>query len=203
MYSNPVDLVERATTVYKGFLADPNMEWFQRNVIWARGIFIVPQMLRGGFMIGGSGGRGVLLSQDGATGQWSSPAFYSMGSVSLGFQIGSDVSEIILLIMTDRGLNALLSTNYKIGSDVTVAAGPMGRASAKAQNADILAFGRSQGICGGISLEGAAFSLLDDWNRQYYGKPVQLFDILINQNVQNRQAEPLRQPLPARGTPSR
>lgn len=195
VYSDPVDLVERATTVYKGFLADPNMEWFQRNVNRARGIFIVPQMLRGGFIIGGSGGRGVLLAQDGATGKWSFPAFYSMGSVSLGFQIGADASEIILLIMTDRGLNALLSTDYKIGADVAIAAGPMG-ASAKAQTADILAFGRSQGIYGGVSLEGAAISPLDDWNRQYYGKPVQLFDILINQNVQNRQAEPLRQLLP-------
>lgn len=194
-YSEPMDLVERATSVYKGFMADPNMEWFQRNVDQARGIFIVPQMLRGGFIIGGSGGRGLLLAQDANSGKWSSPAFYSMGSVSLGLQIGADASEIILLIMTERGLNAMLSTDYKLGADVAVAAGPMG-ASAKAQTADILAFGRSQGIYGGVSLEGAAISPLDDWNRQYYGKPVQLFDILINQKWHNRQAETLRQLLP-------
>ena len=194
-YSEPADLVERATMVYKGFLADPNMEWFQRNVDRARGIFIVPQMLRGGFIIGGSGGRGVLLAQDAATAKWSAPAFYSMGSVSLGFQAGADASEIILLIMTDRGLNAMLSTDYKIGADVAVAAGPIG-ASAKAQTADILAFGRSQGMYGGVSIEGAATSPLDNWNRQYYGKPVQVFDILINQKWNNSQADPLRQMLP-------
>jgi len=197
-YSEPIDLVERATSVYKSFLVDPNMEWFQRNVNQARGIFIVPQMLRGGFIVGGSGGRGILLAQDGLSGKWSSPAFYSMGSVSLGFQIGADASELILLIMTDRGLNALLSTDYKIGADVSVAAGPVG-GSAKAQTADILAFGRSQGVFGGVSIEGAAISPLDDWNRVYYGKPTQLYDILINQSAYNKQSEPLRQMLPKPG----
>lgn len=197
-YGEPGDLVERSAAVYRGFMTDPSMEWFQRNVDQARGIFIVPQMLRGGFIIGGSGGRGVLLAQDPASGKWSYPAFYSMGSVSFGFQIGADASEIILLIMTDRGLNAMLSTDYKLGADVAMAAGPVG-ASAKAQTADILAFGRSQGIYGGVSLEGAAISPQDDWNRQYYGKPVQLFDILINQKLSNRQADPLRQLLPKPG----
>jgi len=197
-YGEPAELVDRATAVYKGFLADPNMEWFQNNVGRARGIFIVPQMLRGGFIIGGSGGRGVLLAQGAATAKWSGPAFYSMGSVSVGFQAGADASEIILLIMTDRGLNAMLSTDYKIGADVAVAAGPTG-ASAKAQTADILAFGRSQGLYGGVSVEGAAISPLDDWNRQYYGQPVQVFDILINQKWTNRQADPLRQMLPRPG----
>ncbi len=197
-YGEPADLVDRSTTVYKGFMADPNMEWFQRNVDRARGIFIVPQMLRGGFIIGGSGGRGLLLAQDANTAKWSSPAFYNMGSVSFGFQAGADVSEIILLIMTDRGLNAMLSTDYKIGADIAVAAGPIG-ASAKAQTADILAFGRSQGLYGGVSLEGAAISPIDDWNRQYYGQPVQVFDILINHKWNNRQADPLRQLLPKPG----
>ncbi|WP_448872147.1 lipid-binding SYLF domain-containing protein [Desulfobulbus propionicus] len=197
-YSEPNDLVDRAAVVYRGFIADPDMEWFRRNVVNARGIFIVPQMLRGGFIIGGSGGRGVLLAQDPASGKWSAPAFYSMGSVSLGFQIGADASEIILLIMTDRGLNAMLSTDYKLGADVAIAAGPVG-ASAKAQTADILAFGRSQGLYGGISLEGAAITPLDDWNRSYYRKPIKIFDILINMQGQNRQADTLRQLLPHPG----
>lgn len=194
-YSEPTELVTRAASVYKGFMSDPNMEWFQRNVGRARGIFIVPQMLRGGFIIGGSGGRGLLVALDELSAKWSSPAFYSMGSVSFGLQIGADSSEIILLIMTERGLNALLSTDYKLGADVSVAAGPVG-ASAKAQTADILAFGRAQGIFGGVSIEGAAITPLYDWNRQYYGKPVQIFDILINQTLNNPQADSLRQLLP-------
>jgi lipid-binding SYLF domain-containing protein len=120
-----------------------------------------------------------------------------MGSVSIGFQIGADASEIILLIMSDRGLNAMLSTDYKLGADVAVAAGPVG-VSAKAQTADILAFGRSQGLYGGVSLEGAAISPLDDWNRRYYGKPVQVFDILITLQQENPHAATLRQLLPQR-----
>jgi len=198
-YNEPAELVDRSTSVFKGFMVDPNMEWFQRNVNQAKGIFIVPQLLRGGFIIGGSGGSGLLLAQDGLSGKWSYPAFYSMGSVSLGFQAGADSSEIILLIMTERGLGAMLSTDYKLGADVSVAAGPMG-ASAKAQTADILAFGRSQGIFGGVSIEGAAISPLHDWNRQYYGKPVQVYDIINTQTVTNPQAEPLRQIMPKPGS---
>jgi lipid-binding SYLF domain-containing protein len=194
-YTNPESLVNQATVVYRGFLADPDMQWFRNNVSTARGIFIVPQLLRGGFIVGGSGGRGVLLALDPTSGRWSSPAFYSMGSLSVGFQIGADASEIILLVMTDRGLNAMLSTDFKLGADVAVAAGPVG-ISAKAQTADILAFGRSQGLYGGISLEGAIINPLDDWNRQYYTSPVQIFDILITQKYTNPQADALRQLLP-------
>jgi len=200
-YNEPAELVDRAISVYKGFMVDPNMEWFQRNVHQAKGVFIVPQMLRGGFIVGGSGGRGLLLAQDGLSGKWSYPAFYSMGSVSLGFQIGADASEIILLIMTERGLGAMLSTDYKLGADVSVAAGPVG-ASAKAQTADILAFGRAQGAFGGISVEGAVISPLVDWNRIYYGKSVQVFDIINNQSVTNKQAEPLRELMPKPGKSS-
>lgn len=197
-YDEPDALVDRAAVIYRGFLADPDMEWFRRNVVHARGIFIVPQMLRGGFIVGGYGGRGVLLAQDPVGGKWSSPAFYTMAAVSFGFQIGADASELILLIMTDRGLNAMLSTDYKLGADVAVAAGPVG-ISAKAQTADILAFGRSQGLYGGASIEGAAITPLDDWNRRYYGKPVQIFDILINLKWENRQADSLRRLLPQPG----
>jgi len=194
-YSDPASLVDQATVIYRGFLADPDMGWFRRNAVNARAIFIIPQMLRGGFIVGGSGGRGVLLAQDPGSGKWSSPAFYSMGALSLGFQIGADASEIILLIMTDRGLNAMLSTDFKLGTDVAIAAGPVG-ASAKAQTADVLAFGRSQGLYGGISLEGAVISPLDAWNNLYYGKPVKIFDILINFTWQNPQSAPLRRLLP-------
>ncbi|MCL1981369.1 MAG: lipid-binding SYLF domain-containing protein [Proteobacteria bacterium] len=194
-YNEPAELVDRATSVYRRFLADPNMEWFRNNVGAARGILIVPQMLRGGFVVGGSGGRGLLIAQDLVTNKWSAPAFYSLASVSIGLQIGADASEIILLIMTDRGLNAMLSTDYKLGADVAIAIGPVG-GSAKAQTADILAFGRSQGAYGGVSLEGAAISPLDDWNARYYGQGVQIFDILINQKVDNNQADSLRRLLP-------
>jgi len=194
-FGKPQELVAKGTAVFKSFMQDPNMTWFRDNVHRARGIFIVPQMLRGGFIIGGSGGSGMLLARDRKTGEWSYPAFYTMGSVSLGLQIGADASEIILMVMTQKGLDAMLSTEFKLGADVSVAAGPAG-ASAKAQVADVLAFGRSKGLFGGVSIEGALIAPRYDWNESYYHAPVSPVDILIRHKAKNPQADALRSILP-------
>ncbi len=192
----PQELVSQGTTTFKSFMYDPNMTWFRNNVHRAKGVFIIPQMLRGGFIIGASGGSGILLTLDRKTSTWSYPAFYTMASISYGLQIGADVSEIILMIMTDRGINAMLSTEFKLGGDISVAAGPIGL-SAKVQTVDILAFGRSRGLFGGISIEGAVITPRNDWNSQYYGKPVSPVDILIKRTVRNPQADRLRRALPS------
>lgn len=194
-FNRPQELVAQGTTTFKSFMHDPNMVWFRNNIHNAKGIFIVPQMLRGGFFIGGSGGSGLLFTRNQKNSTWSYPAFYTMGSVSFGFQIGADASEIILMIMTERGINAMLSTEFKLGGDISVAAGPVGL-SAKAQTVDILAFGRSRGLFGGISIEGAVIAPRNDWNRQYYNKPVEPIDILIKRTVKNSQADQLRKALP-------
>lgn len=196
-FSKPDELVIKSEAIFKSFQVDQNMDWFRQNLHRAKGIFIVPQMVRGGLIIGGSGGSGALLAQDYKTGEWSYPAFYTMGSVSFGLQIGADVSEIILMIMTNKGLNAMLSTEFKLGSDISIAAGPVG-ASAKHQTADVLAFGRSKGAFGGISVEGAVIKPRYEWNNTYYGKEVRLVDILINRTVSNPQADNLRTALPER-----
>jgi len=195
--TKPDDLVIKSELVYKSFMADANMEWLRNNVAKAQGIFIVPQMLRGGFIIGGSGGSGVLLARDYKTGEWSYPAFYTMGSVSFGLQIGADSSEIILMIMTDKGMKAMLSTEFKLGADIAIAAGPVG-GTAKAQTVDVLAFGRSQGVYGGLSLEGAVIHPRHQWNSSYYGKDIMPVDILIKHSVSNPQADGLRSALPKR-----
>jgi lipid-binding SYLF domain-containing protein len=110
-------------------------------------------------------------------------------------QIGADASEIILMIMTEKGINAMLTTEFKLGGDVSVAAGPVG-ASAKAQTADILAFGRSKGLFGGISIEGAVVAPRYEWNDSYYKGPATPVDILIKRTVKNPQADELRTVLP-------
>jgi lipid-binding SYLF domain-containing protein len=194
-FAKPDELVLKGEAVFKSFMADPNMGWFRDNVGNAKGVFIVPQMLRGGFFIGGSGGSGALLARDRKTGKWSYPAFYTMGSVSFGMQIGADTSEIILMVMTDKGMEAMLSTEFKLGGDVSLAAGPVG-ASAKAQTVDILAYGRSKGAFVGIAIDGAVIAPRYEWNNSYYGKEVLLTDILINQSVSNPQADNLRGALP-------
>ncbi len=196
-FSKAEALVMKSEITLKSFLADPTMDWFRKHLAGAKGVFIVPQMVRGGFIFGGSGGNGILLAQNFKTGSWSYPGFYSIGSVSFGLQIGGDVSEIILLVMTNKGLNAMLSSELKLGGDVALAAGPLG-ASAKAQTADILAYGRNRGAFVGITVEGAIIKPRYEMNNAFYGKDVMLTDILVNQTVSNPKAGSLRDALPER-----
>ncbi len=184
-------LVENANESAKRFAADPDMTWFRDNLKDAEGVLIIPTSLKGGFIIGGSGGSGVMLARNSVFG-WSYPAFYTMGSVTLGLQIGGEVSEIMLVIMSKAGRDAMLTNEFKLGGDISVAAGPVG-AGAKAQTADVLAFSRTKGgLYVGLNLEGAVIATREDWNRAYYGADVRAADILVAGNVRNRSADMLR-----------
>jgi len=190
-FSDPQDLVDQSTILIKSFGKDPEMEWFQKNVHSAKAVFIVPQMLKAGFFIGGSGGSGTLLARNANTNVWSYPVFYTMGSVSFGLQIGGEASEIILMVMSDKGMDSMLTTSFKLGADVTVAAGPVGT-GAKVATADILAFARSKGAFMGIAIEGAVIKPRDKWNAAYYKQQVSPADIIIRNTVTNPQADKLR-----------
>ena len=191
-YEKQQALIDRATITFKSFIADPNMTWFRNHLCSAKGILIVPQLLKGAFIFGAEGGTGVLLARDQYTGKWSQPAFYTIGSVSFGLQAGAQSSQIILMIMTDSGLDALLSTSIKLGADVSIAAGPYG-AGAKAETVDILAFAKTKGIFGGISIEGAIITPKGSWNIAYYRKNVRPVDIIIRHMVSNPYSEKLIQ----------
>lgn len=189
----PQQIVDDAEVAFKNLAADPNLSWFRDNLQNAKGIMIVPQLVKGGFFLGGSGGSGVVLAHDGANGSWSDPAFYTIGSVSFGLQFGGEVSEVGFLVMTQKGMDSMLKTSFKLGGDVSIAAGPVG-AGAKAATADILAFSRSKGLFGGISLEGSVIGPQNEWNSAYYAKAgVQPADILIDHKVSNKGADPLRE----------
>ncbi len=191
-YEKQQALIDRATVTFKSFVADPNMTWFRNHLSSAKGLLIVPQLLKGAFIFGAEGGTGVLLARDQYTGKWSQPAFYTVGSVSFGLQAGAQSSQIILMIMTDSGLDALLSTSIKLGADVSIAAGPYG-AGAKAETVDILAFSKTKGIFGGISIEGAIITPKDSWNIAYYRKNVRPVDIIVRRLVSNPYSEKLIQ----------
>ena len=131
----------------------------------------------------------------GEGGTWTYPAFYTIGSVSFGFQIGGQASEVILLAMTDRGVTTLLQNSVKLGADVGIAAGPYGAGAQAATaniSADILSFSRSKGLYGGVSLDGAIVDVRDSLNKAYYAKPVTPTDILVKRNVSNAHADKLR-----------
>ena len=179
-----IALVDKSTITVRNFVRDPDMTWFQANAHKAKGLLIVPSMIKGGFILGGSGGSGVLVARGKAPEGWSDPAFYTVGSVTIGLQIGGEVSELVLIVMTQKGMDALLSNSFKLGGDVSVAAGPVG-AGAKAQTADVIAFSRSKGAYGGINLEGAVIALRNDWNSAYYGRSVRPIEILVTREVSN------------------
>jgi lipid-binding SYLF domain-containing protein len=181
-------VVDKMTESFNHLSADPNMGWFRSNLKNAKAVMILRQF-RAGFIIGGSGGSGVMLSHN-AQGKWSYPAFYGIGSGSIGFQIGAEASEVALLIMTEKGRDAMLATEVKLGGDISVAAGPVG-AGAKAATADVLSFSRNKGIYGGVSLEGMVIGPKGKLNHAYYDQDVSPLDILVNQKVQNPGANKL------------
>jgi lipid-binding SYLF domain-containing protein len=187
-------LVERAKLSFEGMIVAPEMDGLRDLIRGAKGVFIAPQVLRGAFIFGVSGGSGVFFARSERPGQWSGPAFYTIGEVSFGFQAGADASEVALLALTDRGVNALLSASVKLGADASVAAGPVGvgvRAATANISADIVSFSRSKGLYGGISVDGAVVAPRGALNAAYYGKDVSTRDILILGTTSNPQAAPL------------
>jgi SH3 domain-containing YSC84-like protein 1 len=189
-------LVERARLTVESFAADGTVGQSVRNLIKkAKGVYIAPEVLRGAFIVGASGGSGVLLVR-GDKGQWNGPAFYTIGEASFGLQAGADKSEVMLLIMSDRGVSSMLASSVKLGGDVSVAAGPVGAgATAETANvsADILSFARAKGLYAGASLEGAVMAKREGLNEAYYNKnEITPTDILIRGTAANKQAKPLK-----------
>jgi len=182
-------LVNAAEVTLGNFMRDPEMTWLQRNFGRARAVLIAPEIVKAGFIFGGSGGRAVLLAKEG--GKWRGPAFYTMATGSVGFQAGVSVSESITLVMSEKALNSMLSANFKMGADASVAAGPVGAGAKSDVVADMIAFTRAKGVYGGINLDGTLVNLSDDWNKAFYGKPVLPPDILIKGSVSNKGANKL------------
>ncbi len=178
-------LVAAAEKTFDNFVRDPGMTWIQQNIGSAKGVVIAPEILRLGFILGGSGGRAVLLSPDPKTGKWGGPAFYTLVTGSIGFQVGIDVSEVVMLVMTDKGFNSLLGGSFKFGGDVGVAAGPVGAGAKSSILSDFVTYSRAKGIYGGLNLDGASMSSNVDWNQSYYKQPASATDILVRHTATN------------------
>ena len=183
------EVVDKARFTLATFAGNPNMSWFLKQLQNAEAVFIVPNLLKGSFFFGGSIGNGVFLIRDQNTNAWSDPAFYTMVAGSLGLQIGAQTSEVILLVMTKRGVNSMLTTNIKLGAGATIAVGPVGRGieggTTPLLSADLLSFSRSKGVFGGISLEGAVIAPRSKWNHSYYGYSLEPKRILMEQEAHN------------------
>ena len=184
-------LVTDAKLALANFLSDPNMTSLQSNLGHAKAVLIAPNVAKAGFIVGGSGGRAVAIARDAKTGKWVGPAFYTLATASVGFQAGIAVSEMVTLVMTDKGLNSLLSDSFRMGGDLAIAVGPVGGGARSDLTADLVSFSRSQGVYAGLNFDGTIVSTSDDWNRIYYGKATSPADIFVRMSVRNEQANEL------------
>ena len=188
-------LVDRSTLAVQDMMNQSLSQDPRDMLSRARAVMICPRVFKAGFFFGGEGGACVLLARAG-NGTWSYPAFYGMGSGSFGLQIGIQDSEFVMLIMTQKGLHAILDSQFKFGADASLAIATLGAGvqgdTTGALGADIIAFSQSRGLYGGISLQGSLMGQRSGWNQAYYGSPMDARQIIISMQGSNPGADPLR-----------
>lgn len=189
-------LVDSCLATARKVLGGPDFPDAAKLMTTARGVLIIPELVQGGFIFGAAGGRGVLMSRN-SPNNWSYPAFYIMGSGSVGLQVGGKVSEIVFIIRTEKGLQAIIDHKFKVGAEagVTMVAVGIGLegATTGAGGADIVAFANSQGLFAGASIEGSYLDADNDWNALYYGGGANAKGVILDRRYTNPGAEPLRQ----------
>ena len=194
--SQQQQLVDRASLAAQDLLNDRDGQDAQFVLRRARAVVICPRVLKMGFLFGGQGGDCVMAARD-AAGSWSSPAFYSLGGASFGFQAGIEDAQAMFLIMNDRGLRAMMDTQFKLGANAAATfvdlGGGVEGATTTALSADIVGFSRARGLYAGITLGGSILAAQSEWNQAYYGKPVGTPQIVLAMEVTNRGADPLRE----------
>ena len=153
----------------------------------AKAIIVFPTMLKAGFFVGARYGKGIASVRAEETGEWGPPAFLFTTGGSFGFQFGAQAIDLILLVMSQRGLEGLLNEQFTLGGDIAISAGPVGRhAEASADvfmQGEIYSYSRSKGLFGGVSLKGTIITSDSDANLTYYGHPYTLKEILLTKQV--------------------
>lgn len=161
----------------------------------ARAVMVCPSIFNMSIVFGGSGGGCVLLARD-ARGSWSDPAFYTLSTASFGIQFGVQSSQAMFFVMTDRGLQALLDSQFQFGANAGASFANMSsnveHANAGASNTDIIVAQKSQGVFAGAAMAGTKLTVNSDANRAYYHQTVGPEDIVVSMRVNNSGADPLR-----------
>lgn len=178
--ADQIELVRRANGVLEEARHDPEFgnakELFQN----ARGVMVVPQLVKGGFWVGGEGGNGILMARHGN--HWSNPAFYTLASASFGLQIGLEVAEVVMFVMSQRALNAWMQDEVKLGGQagltVLVVGSNASAAATTHANVDVIAWAKAKGAYAGLTLEGSIIKPRNEWNAAYYGRPVTPVQVL-------------------------
>ncbi len=186
-----VDRMERSVSVLHAVMSTPDKGIPEEVLSGAKCILVVPDLIKGGFVLGGKHGRGVATCR--TPEGWSAPAFVSVGGGSWGLQIGIEDVDLVMLVMNDRGLQHLLSSKFELTGEGSVAAGPVGRhASAGTDwkmNTELLTYSRSKGVFAGLTLEGAVVEQDNDSTRAIYGKHMTFRNILSGKATTPRSAD--------------
>jgi lipid-binding SYLF domain-containing protein len=188
------ELVDRAVFTIQRFQEDSGMDGFREMMRErARAVVVFPQVVKIGFVVGGSGGSGVMMARN-AQGDWLGPAFYTLYQLNLGLLAGAEATEMVILALTERGLTALLSNTMKWGAEASGAIGPVGMGAAAASaglSADLVAYSRGKGLYFSFSLDGAVLDVRHGLNGAYHGRSLTPIDILIRGEAKTPHAEPL------------
>jgi lipid-binding SYLF domain-containing protein len=172
--------LQSSVEVLQAVMATPDKGIPEEVLSNAKCIVVVPDLIKGGFILGGKHGRGIASCR--TSNGWSAPAFVSVGGGSAGFQIGLEGVDLVMLVMNDRGLQHLLSSKFALTGEGSVAAGPVGRhASAGTDwkmNTEVLTYSRAKGAFAGLTLEGAVIQQDNDSTRALYGKSMRFRNIL-------------------------
>jgi lipid-binding SYLF domain-containing protein len=177
------DRVKDAGTVMKEILNIPD-DIPQDLLDKAECIVVLPSVKKGAFGIGGSYGRGIMVCRSGEhyKGKWGAPALYALEGISIGFQLGGQATDFVLLVMNPKGAESLLYSKVKLGADASAAAGPKGRTAEGAtdivMNAEILSYSRNKGLFAGVSLEGSTLRSDGGANRKLYGRDLTAKEII-------------------------
>ncbi len=188
-------LVDGSTLAIESMMGAADSTQIQSVLRKARAVVVCPNIFRAGFIIGGEGGGCVMLARA-AGGSWSNPAFYTLGSGSFGFQVGVQSAQVMMMVMTTGGLNALINSQFKFGADAgltiaTIGANANGSMST-ALNADIITISKTQGLYGGISLAGSVLANDSGAEQSYYGSMLDARQIVLGMQGTNPGASPLR-----------
>ncbi len=193
------ELVEESRISLERMLGDDELPELKGYVTRARGLLIVPQLVKAGFILGAEAGSGVLMVR-GGDGTWSAPTFYTLAAGSIGLQIGGQVSEVVFTVMSEGAVEALLRSGIKLGADLSITLGPIGKgleaSTTTNLSADVFAFSKNVGLFGGGALEGAKLFARNKLNEAYYGPGATPRAIVIERRFFNPQADKLRQAAP-------
>jgi lipid-binding SYLF domain-containing protein len=177
-------IVDRAQVTLNDFIRNPKNVRLRANLDHAKGVLIFPEVLQGGFIIGGAGGTGVFLLRDEKTVNWSHPLFFTIGTISLGFQIGGQASAVVILAMNQEAVDSLVLACYTVGGNASIALGPVGAGVERSRSlpdvtGKFISFAKSKGLYAGLDLTGSAISERNSLETAYYGKSVTLEDTIM------------------------